>query len=84
MTSQISKKGLEDFRRRQFAGPNVVCGSSDEILNNTATTTGPTKGLPDARRVIIHFDVDAFYAQVEEVRDHSLRHKPLGITQKYL
>jgi hypothetical protein len=28
--------------------------------------------------------VDCFYAQVEELRDPSLREKPLGISQKYL
>jgi len=32
----------------------------------------------DAAKVIVHFDCDAFYAQCEEVRDPSLRHKPLG------
>lgn len=28
--------------------------------------------------------LDAFYAQVEEVQDPSLRERPLGVTQKYL
>ncbi len=28
--------------------------------------------------------LDAFYAQVEEVRNPSLAQRPLGITQKYL
>lgn len=41
-------------------------------------------GEPDSTRVILHFDIDAFYAQVEEMRDPSLREKPLGITQKFL
>lgn len=41
-------------------------------------------GDPDSTRVILHFDIDAFYAQVEEMRDPSLREKPLGITQKFL
>lgn len=31
---------------------------------------------------IIHLDIDCFYAQVEEIRDPSLREKPLGIQQK--
>ncbi|EFN52390.1 hypothetical protein CHLNCDRAFT_138846 [Chlorella variabilis] len=40
--------------------------------------------VPDTGRVIIHFDVDAMYAQAEEVRNPSLRGRPLGVTQKYL
>ncbi|EKX53194.1 hypothetical protein GUITHDRAFT_51641, partial [Guillardia theta CCMP2712] len=35
-------------------------------------------------RVILHFDADCFYAQVEELRDPKLREVPLGITQKFL
>ena len=33
-------------------------------------------------RVIIHVDIDCFYAQVEMLRDPSLRDRPLGIQQK--
>lgn len=32
--------------------------------------------------VIIHIDIDCYYAQVEEIRDKSLRDKPVGIQQK--
>ncbi|KAG2491453.1 hypothetical protein HYH03_010239 [Edaphochlamys debaryana] len=35
-------------------------------------------------RVILHFDCDCFYAQVEEVRNPELRQVPLGVTQKYI
>lgn len=35
-------------------------------------------------RTIIHLDMDCFYAQVEEIRDVSLRTKPLGIQQKQI
>ncbi|XP_078730778.1 DNA polymerase iota [Lampetra fluviatilis] len=35
-------------------------------------------------RVIIHVDMDCFYAQVEMIRNPELRDKPLGIQQKYL
>ncbi|KAK9904793.1 hypothetical protein WJX75_002708 [Coccomyxa subellipsoidea] len=35
-------------------------------------------------RCIIHFDVDAFYAQVEEKRDPRLKDVPMAVTQKYL
>ncbi len=40
--------------------------------------------LPDTRRVVIHIDVDCFYAQVEELRNPTLQGKPLAVTQKYL
>ncbi|GAB0087647.1 DNA polymerase iota [Sergentomyia squamirostris] len=33
-------------------------------------------------RVIVHIDIDCFYAQVEEIRDPNLKKKPLGIQQK--
>lgn len=39
---------------------------------------------PDTGRVIIHLDMDAFYSQVEELRDPSLATRPLGITQKHI
>ncbi len=32
----------------------------------------------DHSRVIVHIDIDCFYAQVEMIRDPSLRDKPLG------
>ena len=35
----------------------------------------------DTSRVVVHFDCDAFYAQCEEVRDPSLRTRPLGELQ---
>ncbi|KAM7391230.1 hypothetical protein PAMP_021934 [Pampus punctatissimus] len=37
-----------------------------------------------AHRVIVHFDLDCFYAQVEMIRNPALRHVPLGIQQKYI
>ena len=45
---------------------------------------GPAEplGEPQSTRVILHFDIDAFYAQVEEIRNPSLKGKPVGITQK--
>ncbi|XP_054466615.1 DNA polymerase iota isoform X2 [Anoplopoma fimbria] len=49
----------------------------DPSLNKTS---GPTP----AHRVILHFDLDCFYAQVEMIRNPALREVPLGIQQKYI
>ncbi|KAL1512825.1 hypothetical protein ABEB36_002347 [Hypothenemus hampei] len=38
--------------------------------------------MDDHSRVIIHFDIDCFYAQVEMVKNPKLRSVPLGIQQK--
>ncbi|XP_066510416.1 DNA polymerase iota-like isoform X2 [Hoplias malabaricus] len=37
-----------------------------------------------SERVILHFDLDCFYAQVEMIRNPALRTKPLGVQQKYI
>ncbi|XP_068780482.1 DNA polymerase iota isoform X1 [Struthio camelus] len=47
--------------------------------------TGPSKSLSarnTACRVIVHIDLDCFYAQVEMIRNPELREKPLGVQQK--
>lgn len=36
------------------------------------------------QRIILHFDMDCFYAQVEMIRNPALRNVPLGIQQKYI
>lgn len=43
-----------------------------------------TFGFSDVQHanVIIHIDIDCFYAQVEEIRNPALRDKPVGIQQK--
>ena len=38
----------------------------------------------DTARVVLHIDVDCFYAQVEENRRPALRGRPIAVTQKYL
>ncbi|XP_074667540.1 DNA polymerase iota-like isoform X2 [Strix aluco] len=37
-----------------------------------------------ACRVVVHIDLDCFYAQVEMIRNPELRAKPLGVQQKYI
>ncbi|XP_029019106.1 DNA polymerase iota isoform X2 [Betta splendens] len=40
--------------------------------------------LLSENRVILHFDLDCFYAQVEMIRNPALRDVPLGVQQKYI
>ncbi|KAG7221305.1 hypothetical protein INR49_017372 [Caranx melampygus] len=53
-----------------------------------AAAAGPspskTSGPASVHRVILHFDLDCFYAQVEMIRNPALREVPLGIQQKYI
>jgi hypothetical protein len=53
--------------------------------SQAAAAAGPAQAgdhsagiVPDGSRVILHFDADSFYAQVEEGRNPALRGKPLG------
>uniref|UniRef100_A0A8C4NP29 Polymerase (DNA directed) iota n=1 Tax=Eptatretus burgeri TaxID=7764 RepID=A0A8C4NP29_EPTBU len=55
------------------------------------TDTAPAQGSSAHRQcplsdgsVIVHFDLDCFYAQVEMLRNPELRNVPLGVQQKYL
>ncbi|XP_035295959.1 DNA polymerase iota isoform X10 [Cricetulus griseus] len=45
------------------------------------------QGVPtqiSSSRVIVHVDLDCFYAQVEMISNPELKDKPLGVQQKYL
>lgn len=37
-----------------------------------------SKAAVDTGRCVVHIDVDAFYAQCEEIRNPSLKERPLG------
>lgn len=41
-----------------------------------------SESLSHHLNVIVHIDIDYFYAQVEEIRDPSLRDRPMGVQQK--
>ncbi|XP_032855613.1 DNA polymerase iota isoform X2 [Tyto alba] len=45
---------------------------------------GHSRSVLAARRVVVHIDLDCFYAQVEMIRHPELREKPLGVQQKYI
>lgn len=63
------------FADTAVRGP--AAASASFISATTTTTTHP-------HRVILHFDLDCFYAQVEMIRNPALREVPLGIQQKYI
>ena len=66
------KKALEAYRVRQFG---------QSLFKDMRDPTGPSQAeeiQPDTARVVAHFDVDAFYCQVEELRRPGLSHRPLG------
>jgi len=97
-SAALTKKGQEAFRVEKFAPSYHTHGehegiSQGEEANSQGEEEDERKDAdvlegedcpPDCSRVILHLDADCFYAQVEELRDTSLREKPLGITQKYL
>ncbi|XP_008304340.1 DNA polymerase iota [Stegastes partitus] len=47
---------------------------------SAAAASGPD--IRRTHRVVVHFDLDCFYAQVEMIRNPALRQVPLGIQQK--
>ena len=66
------KKALEAYRVRQF-GQSLF-----KDMRDPTGSTQDTEIQPDTARVVAHFDVDAFYCQVEELRRPGLSHRPLG------
>lgn len=57
------------------------CSCCSEYLHvTTALGTGLNKNMEPyaTHRVILHFDLDCFYAQVEMIRNPALREVPLG------
>ena len=54
----------------------------NSIFDESQETNHETNACLKRNRVILHFDIDCFYAQVEMIKDPSLASKPLGIQQK--
>ncbi|KAM8886071.1 DNA polymerase iota isoform 2-T2 [Spinachia spinachia] len=64
-------------------------GEDETEWNNSDVDSVPAsaslnKTSTPSQRVILHFDLDCFYAQVEMLRNPALRDVPLGIQQKYI
>ena len=72
--NMLTEEDEVDFSRAWDEGDRTVAASG-EGHDNSQTSDHHA-------RTILHFDVDCFYAQVEMLRDPSLRDKPLGIQQK--
>ncbi|XP_006143509.1 DNA polymerase iota isoform X2 [Tupaia chinensis] len=58
-----------------------LTGSGEAGYSQVHDQVVPTRSSP---RVIIHVDLDCFYAQVEMISNPELKDKPLGVQQKYL
>ncbi|XP_076768599.1 DNA polymerase iota isoform X2 [Arvicanthis niloticus] len=67
----------EDFPRAMEPSDAGVAGSSRVCDQGAPTGTSSS-------RVIVHVDLDCFYAQVEMISNPELKDKPLGVQQKYL
>ena len=57
-------------RKGYHSGLNCLSSSACNMSSETA--------LVYTKRCVVHVDVDAFYAQCEEIRNPSLRERPLG------
>ncbi|XP_041109933.1 DNA polymerase iota [Polyodon spathula] len=71
----------EDIRPAKYF-PSSAC-SSEVASGSVFHGKGPHR-RQNNNRIILHFDLDCFYAQVEMIRNPELRDKPLGVQQKYI
>ncbi|XP_040193089.1 DNA polymerase iota isoform X2 [Rana temporaria] len=78
MESPGEEEEEEDWRSREGEEHRAT------PLHLTAFSTRQTKSDGSSQRVIVHLDMDCFYAQVEMIRNPELRDKPLGVQQKSL
>ncbi|XP_053156646.1 DNA polymerase iota [Hemicordylus capensis] len=59
--------------------PGSLAPGTAPSCHGRVGSTGSTR-----HRIIVHLDLDCFYAQVEMICNPELRSKPLGVQQKYL
>ena len=92
--ASAEKRSAEEFRVRVHGGPHplrtgsegaaTTSGRSRDDAEQRALQPEPPVDPNASRRIVAHFDVDAFYSQVEELRDPRLVDRPMAVTQKYL
>ena len=92
--ASAEKRSAEEFRVRVHGGPHPLRAGSEGAATTSGRSRDDAEQLalqpeppvdPNAsRRIVAHFDVDAFYSQVEELRDPRLVDRPMAVTQKYL
>ncbi|ESO88179.1 hypothetical protein LOTGIDRAFT_219556 [Lottia gigantea] len=85
MDFEDSDEGDEDWSKPVNDGDGSFC-SNTRNSPKVSDLNFPKKISTDIEhpRTIIHIDMDCFYAQVEMIRNPSLRHVPLGIQQKHI
>ncbi|XP_058133734.1 DNA polymerase iota isoform X2 [Dasypus novemcinctus] len=70
----------EDAARGTDAAREMDAGATGgELVRDQVVSTGSSSS-----RVIVHLDLDCFYAQVEMISNPELKGKPLGVQQKSL
>lgn len=69
----------DEEEEEQWLGPEKLEEAAVPREPAAAFSRGPVPAPP---RVIVHLDMDCFYAQVEMIRNPELRDKPLGVQQK--
>uniref|UniRef100_A0A8C3YM67 DNA polymerase iota n=1 Tax=Catagonus wagneri TaxID=51154 RepID=A0A8C3YM67_9CETA len=67
----------EDAARAMERAEAGAAGGSPAVLDQVVPAGSSS-------RVIVHMDLDCFYAQVEMISNPELKGKPLGVQQKYL
>ena len=67
---------LQGFRAAQYGGPHPAAAAAQG--GPAGHAAGGEAIVPDSDRVVLHFDVDCFYCQVEESRNPALRGRPVG------
>ena len=73
-TAQQGSSGPMDSDRPALQNQS---NSSAEVVSRT-TSSAEAGIVPDMGRAILHFDVDSFYAQVDENRNPALRGRAIG------